>query len=162
MSATPLPSVPVVAVFNTSPDTVAMLRYHLESGGFIVVGVMTYELRDGEIDLEHLVHQHRPSVVIYDIAPPYDQNVRLLRHFQSRPALQACEFVLTSTNSARVSSLVSSDEPVFEIIGKPYDLNEILRAVQEAHKRAAARAGNVDLPNVQAPVPRRDGEGLSH
>ena len=34
---------PVVAIFNTSPDTVEMLRIVLEQAGFVVMGLYTYD-----------------------------------------------------------------------------------------------------------------------
>jgi hypothetical protein len=39
--------------------------------------------------------------------------------------------VLTSTNVRSVKSLVSGAPEMYEIVGKPYDLNEIVQAVRE-------------------------------
>ena len=52
---------PVVAVFNTSPDTVEMLRIVLERAGYVVASVYTYELRDAKIDVEMFMRQHHPT-----------------------------------------------------------------------------------------------------
>lgn len=121
---------PAVGVFNTSPDTVEMLRIVLEREGFIVVGAYTYELRDSKIDVEALVRQHQPKVIIYDIAPPYDRNWRLFAHMRSMPALVGIHFVVTTTNVARVAEVAGPDQELFEIVGKPYDLNRIVSAVK--------------------------------
>jgi hypothetical protein len=40
--------------------------------------------------------------------------------------------VLTSTNPARVAQVAQPDQPVLEIIGKPYDLQNIVEAVRQA------------------------------
>ena len=122
--------VPVVGVFNTSPDTVEMLRIVLEREGFIVVAAFTYDLRDSKIDLEALVRQHRPVAIIYDVAPPYDRNWRLLEHMRSTPALSGINFIVTTTNVARVREVSGPDQQLFELVGKPYDLDQIVAAVK--------------------------------
>ena len=61
---------PVVAIFNTSPDTVEMLRIVLERVGFVVFGAYSYDMRDGKMNITDMVKQHEPDVIIYDVAPP--------------------------------------------------------------------------------------------
>lgn len=123
-------TLPVVAVINSSPDVVDMLRIWFEQAGFVVVGAQTWEVRDGEVDIEAFARQHQPRVVIYDLAPPYEPNWRLLQHMRRMPAMQGREFVLTSTNVQQVQRLINPEEPVLEIIGKPYDLDQLLQAVR--------------------------------
>jgi DNA-binding response OmpR family regulator len=121
----------VVAVFNTSPDTVELLRIVLEEAGFVVVSAFTYELRDGEVDLEAFCRQHRPHVVLYDIAPPYEANWRLFLHLRSTEALRGARFVVTTTHEAHVRKIAGHGEELFEIVGKPYDLGLIVEAVKK-------------------------------
>jgi len=123
---------PVVAIFNTSPDTVEMLRLVLEQAGFVVMGMYTYESRDGRIYVENIFRQHEPEVVIYDIAPPYDKNWREFKHLCSMAALAKRKFVITTTNERRVRE-VAEDPPeeMFEIVGKPYDLGRIVDQVKK-------------------------------
>jgi DNA-binding NtrC family response regulator len=127
---------PVVAVFNTSPDTVEMLRIVLEQAGFVVMGLYTYDVRDGKIELESLMRQHEPDVVIYDIAPPYDKNWREFQHMCSMPSLAKRKFVLTTTNERRLREVVDEEVPtMFEIVGKPYDLGLIVDQVKKLSGR---------------------------
>jgi CheY-like chemotaxis protein len=126
---------PVVAIFNTSPDTVEMLRIVLEQAGFVVMGLYTYEARDGRINIENIFNQHEPDVVIYDIAPPYDKNWREFRHMCSMPALAKRKFVLTTTNMQRVREAVDNPPEMFEIVGKPYDLGVIVEQVKKLSGR---------------------------
>lgn len=130
----------VVAVINSSPDVVDMLRITLEHAGIVVVSTMTWEVRDGEVDLERFVLQHRPKVLVYDIAPPYENNWLLFTHIHGMPVMKDVQFVLTSTNARQVEQYVkSAGYRVYEIVGKPFDLGEIVEAVREAMKARPTR-----------------------
>lgn len=116
-----------------------MLRLTLEHAGIVVVTAMTWEIREGEIDLERFVAQHRPKVIIYDISPPYESNWMLFQHLRSLPPLVDLRFIVTTTNAKQVEHFAKSGEPVYEIVGKPFDLGEIVNAVREALKARATR-----------------------
>lgn len=122
----------VVAIFNTSPDTIELLRIVLEPAGYVVLGAYTYEIRDGEIDVETIVKQHQPRLIIYDIAPPYDRNWRLFEHVSRMPVLKGINFLITTTNARQVREIAGQDAEIFEIVGKPYDLGLICQAVKDA------------------------------
>ena len=128
----------VVAVFNTSEDTTDMLRVVLEQAGFTVVTAFTTALRDGKVDLEALMRQHRPAVVVYDVALPYDANWRLFEHIKASPACDGVQFVITTTNAAHLLAVAGEGQPVLEIVGKPYDLAQLVKAVTNALRRTGA------------------------
>ena len=96
---------PVIAVINSTPDIIDMLRLAIESAGFVVVTALTFEVRDGEIDLDRFIAQHEPIVIVYDIAPPYETNWRLFEHLSAMPMMRGRQFVLTSTNARHVTAL---------------------------------------------------------
>lgn len=120
----------VVAVFNTSPDTVDMLRGVLEEAGFVVVTAFTYDLRDAKVDPEAFMRTHTPAVVVYDIAPPYEQNWRLFQHFRSLPAFRYAKYLLTTTNIERVHEVIGETPVMYEIVGKPFDLARVVDEVK--------------------------------
>jgi hypothetical protein len=135
----------VVAVFNTSPDTVEMLRIVLEQAGFVVVSVYTYELRDGKVDIENLVRQHRPTVAIYDIAPPYEKNWREFQHNRAMDAMKGMKFVITTTNARQVREIAGDVQPVLEFVGKPYDLGLIVNEVKKCFGMSPSPTSSVSI-----------------
>jgi DNA-binding response OmpR family regulator len=121
-----------VAVINTSPDITDLLRRALEPAGIVAVTALTFEIREGGVDLEAFIRQHDPKVIVYDIAPPYDANWRLFQHMSSRPWMRGRQFVLTSVNVKEVEKVAGRTAQIYEIVGKPLDLDAIVRAVKEA------------------------------
>ena len=128
----------VVAVINTSPDTVGLLSDLLGRAGFLVVTTYTHCIRDGTVDLEAFLRTHRPRVIVYDIAPPYERNWQLLQHLRGT-VLNGYQFVLTTTNPSRVEPFVKGDERVYEVVDKDGSLDEILRATREAVRSRPTR-----------------------
>jgi DNA-binding response OmpR family regulator len=127
----------VVAVFNTSEDTTDLLRVVLEQAGFVVVTAFTNRLRDGEVDYTRFLSEHKPKVIVYDIAIPYAGNWALFQHFHAMPASQGIQFVLTTTNAVQVEAIAGREMRLHELVGKPYDLDEIVRAVKDAARKRA-------------------------
>jgi CheY-like chemotaxis protein len=130
---------PVVAVINTSQDVVDMLRIALQEAGIIAMTMLTHEIRDGERDLGAFVAEHRPRAIIYDIAPPYEANWRLFQHLLATRSMADIPIVLTTTNVHHVEQLAGSERRVYEIVGKPYDLDQIVRATREALRARPTR-----------------------
>lgn len=128
----------VVAIINTSPDTVSLLADLLERAGFLVVTLYTHDIRDGRVDLEAFLRTHRPRVILYDIAPPYERNWQFLQHLR-QTVLGGCQFVLTTTNPSRVEPFVKGDDRVYEVVDKASNLDEILRATREAARSRSVR-----------------------
>ena len=112
---------PVIAVFNSSPDTVDLLRTALETHGFQTVIGHIPEVKSGEFDLIAFIQDHAPAVIVYDVSPPYDANWTFLRLVRSAEPVKSRPFVITTTNKPALDSLVGETEAI-EIIGKPYDL----------------------------------------
>src|SRR6266571_1743508 len=127
-------SKPIIAVFNASDDTVELLRTALESQGFHTVVGHIPDVKSGELDLVAFIEHHAPAVIVYDISPPYDANWTFLRLVQNLEPVKGRPFVITTTNKPALDKLVGETEAL-EIIGKPYDLDQVVGAVRAALAR---------------------------
>ena len=125
---------PVVAILNSNDDLVEMLRSLLEHAGFVAVTGHVDDVRRGELDLVNFVKQHEPDVIAYDLVPPYDRSWNYLDLLRDSEPLRGRPFVLTSVNAERAAEVVGHSELVYEIIGKPLDLDRVVAAVKEASK----------------------------
>jgi len=129
----------VVAVLNTSADTIEVLRNVLQHAGFTVVTGFVTDIRDGRLDLEAFMRQHDPAAIVWDIAVPYEQHWQFYQHIKTRQACGRCQFVVTTPNEAAVRKIAGDDQQIYEIVGKPYDLDQIVRAVKEAVRARPTR-----------------------
>lgn len=109
-----------------------MLRTMLEMEGMVAVSAHVSDLRRGQFDFAGFMAEHDPKVVIYDIPPPYDRSWLFFEHLRSLGTMKGRKYVLTSTNPPRVQQIAKPDQPIHEIIGKPYDLELIIDAVKKA------------------------------
>ena len=133
------PAGSVVAVVNTSPDTVDLLRDTVERAGFLVVSCYSHDIREGRLDFEAFMRAHKPAVIAYDIAPPYDRNISLYRHVRTMDATTGVQFVITATNADRVQKLLGHDERVYEVVDRNEDLGKIVDAIKQASKSRPTR-----------------------
>ena len=132
------PRPPVIALINSTPDVIEMLRIAFEYAGFVVVSTYTFLIRQGEINIEAFIQQHQPEAIVYDIAPPYTSNWQLFEHVCQLPGVKGRPFVLTSTNPARVRELAKTDEAIFEIVETPYQIMQLVDVVRQAARRPSA------------------------
>ena len=128
---------PVVAIINTNPDLVELLKARIESAGFVVLVIHIADIRAG-LDVGALVTQHDPKVVVYDVVVPYDRSWRMLEHLRSS-VFEGRQFVLTTPNAAGVRKLVGRDEKVYEILDHTEDIDLIVQAVREASRARPTR-----------------------
>jgi DNA-binding response OmpR family regulator len=128
----------LVAIINTSEEVVEFLREVLEDEGYAHTAEAVLTFRRGERDIEHFLAKHEPTVVIWDIGFPYEQNWRFFCTLRDRGVFGTRGVVLTTTNKSALADAVGADM-VLEIIGKPYDLETILSAVRREQLRRRAR-----------------------
>lgn len=130
-------SQPVVAVINTNPDLVELLKARIESAGFVVLVIHIADIRAG-LDVGAIVAQHDPKVIVYDVVVPYDRSWRFLEHLRER-TFKGRRFVLTTPNGDGVRRLVGRDETVYEIVDHAEDIDVVVQAVREAARARPTR-----------------------
>ena len=128
---------PVVAVVNTNPDLVELLKARIEAAGFVVLVMHIAEVRAG-LDLGAVLAQHDPKVVVYDVVAPFGRNWRFLEHLRTT-LMKDRRFVLTSPNASALQKLIGRDEAVYEILDDGADVDAIVQAVREASRARSTR-----------------------
>ncbi len=128
----------VVAIFNSNPDVVALIRFALERAGFVVVTGHVHEIRGGMLDLPDYVRQHQPRVIVYDLVMPYDRNWQFMAHLRDSEAMRGRHFVVTAPNGSAARKIVGTSETIYEIVQEG-DLDAIVQAVREAAKARPVR-----------------------
>ena len=121
---------PVVAVVNTNPDLVELLKARIEAAGFVVLVLHIADIRAG-LDVGSVLAQHDPQVVVYDVVAPYDRNWRFFQHLREKTFANR-RFVLTSPNADALERIVGRDEKIYEIIDDGADIDAIVQAVRQA------------------------------
>lgn len=129
----------VVAVVNTNPDLIRIMRITLEKAGFVVFEFHIEDIKLGAADVDSLLKQHDPKVIVYDLAPPYDMNWRFLDHLRTATGFKGRQFVLTSVNVRHAEEVIKGDESVYEVLGEEEDMAQLVRAVKEASRSRPTR-----------------------
>lgn len=129
---------PVVAVVNGAEDIVETMKEVLEDEGFNVVGMLISEIKRGRADLVEFMRVHNPLVVVYDVPPPYEESMTFLKLLKDTRALEDRCILLTTTNKRALLQVTGTKAEV-EILGKPFDLAQLVKAVK-AKVRACERA----------------------
>jgi len=120
----------VIAVINSNADTVEMLRLGLQQAGFESVTADIDEIKRGRMDFPRFLEEHDARAVIYDIPPPYDQNWEFFKLLRTTDALRDRAIIVTTTHKGNLEKLVGPTDAI-EIVGKPHDLDQVIRAVRQ-------------------------------
>ena len=123
---------PVVAVVNTNPDLVELLKARIEAAGFIALVIHIADIRAG-LDIGAVLKQHDPEVIVYDVVMPYERNWRFLQHLRET-TFEGRRFVLTTPNAGGLRKLVGRDEKIYEILDDTEDVDTVVQAVREASR----------------------------
>ena len=106
-----------------------LLRRNLKSCGL--------EPSEGRERIEDLILSCRPSVVIFDLDPPYDRSAAIVRDLSDR--FRDCSFVMTCADS----NLALKKAPWlsrYALFQKPYEIDEIANTVRSMVRCAPGKA----------------------
>jgi DNA-binding NtrC family response regulator len=121
---------PVVAIVNTSRESIEQLEKVFAEQGFACVSEYCVAFKRGEQDLEAFFQKHRPQAVIWDIALPYVQNWQFFQaEVLTRQFLPKHCFIVTTANRTVLEILVGPTA-AYELIGRPLDMQAIVDAVK--------------------------------
>jgi CheY-like chemotaxis protein len=125
---------PLVAVVNTSEELADVLASVLEDEGFRTTIAYIVDFKRGRRDLAAFLAEHDPQVLLWDLAIPYEENWAYLQGVLRSPPALGRQVILTTTNKAALERLVGPTEAL-EVIGRPFDLDELVAAVRRATGR---------------------------
>lgn len=128
------PKPKIIAVFNTNPEVLDLVRESLQGAGYATVVAHIDDLKRGRVDMIQFIEEHKPDVIVYDIGPPYDTNWTFLRLMRNSKVMQGRAFVVTTTNKRALEDLTGPSD-VFELLCKPYDLQQIVDACVSAMEK---------------------------
>lgn len=124
---------PAVLVLNGSEDLIEALEELLHDAGFLTRGHRVQDLIRGPLNFDTLVRETRPAVIVYDISVPFDLSWGAFQKLAASPVAAGIPFVLTTTNREGAQEYTGPD--VIELLLKPYDIQQFIRAVTQAVSR---------------------------
>ena len=123
-----------IAIVNSNDELIDILSEVFRRDGYDVVTAHSRDVREGKVELTELMAGSDPAVLLYDVAVPYDENWQFVRGLRQSRELEGRQLILTTTNKRALEQLVGPTD-TYEIVGKPFDVQQI----REAVKRAASR-----------------------
>ncbi len=118
-----------VALIVWNPDVIQLLAFVLRKHDLECIGT---EPSQGVEAIEPLIRAAAPSVVVFDLAPPYTRSATVVQHLMER--FSNYSFVMTCADPilALKSAPFLARYPVFQ---KPYELNEIASTIESMTRR---------------------------
>ena len=123
-----------IGIMNHSPDIIEALKESLQMDGFEVITAEVPVMSKRQVMMKEFIKKHKPTVIVFDIPPPYLENYSFLMTFIDKGHNKKIQFVITTTNKGVLESQVGNTH-VIEMIGKPFDLQEITDAVKQKLKK---------------------------
>jgi len=118
------------AVINSNDDTIEMLRFVLEQAGFNTVTAHIPDIKRGSTDFLEFLKTHEPSIIVYDLGFPYEENWTFLQLLRATEVGSRTKFLLTTTNKHLLSKAIGRDLDAFELSEKPYDIDAFVQSVK--------------------------------
>jgi CheY-like chemotaxis protein len=121
----------VIGILNSTEDVIDLLEAALQGEGYATVAAYIPDFKRGRADLAAWLDRLAPTAILYDIPPPYEENWTFYQQMLGLEAARKHRFVVTTTNLARLEEIAGPVAAV-ELVGKPFDLEDILGRVATA------------------------------
>lgn len=128
---------PLIFILNTSIELIEALETAFQMEGYDTVQEVVTHIKRNKKPLRNVLQGKQPDVMVYDVGLPYKENWEFLHKLRTAPEIVGTSVIITTTNKAALERLIEEDSHAFEItgvIGKPFDLDILLKAVAEAVK----------------------------
>lgn len=122
---------PRVLVVNTSPDVMEALQEVVQQWGYRCDLAEVRSLRFGQVTVDELLGETAPDLVIFDLAPPMDENFKALQQLEQHARGRELPLVVTTTNAEAARPLLAGRQTV-ELLLKPFDLGLLHKLVDVA------------------------------
>ncbi len=132
-----------IGILNSTEDVIDLLTQLLEDEGCAVRAAYIPDFKRGRGDLATWLGDLAPTAVLYDIPPPYDENWAFYQHALSLRESRPHRFIVTTTNMRILEGLAGPTDAI-ELIGRPFDLGEIVDRVRAALAEIGAEAAPVE------------------
>lgn len=117
--------------------------------------VEVFEARDGKEGLE-LIHSQQPNLIILDFLLPKMSGWQVYQEIQKSPQLQAIPLIIMSGRKEEVTERVPEPFGNFAFVEKPFEQEQLLKAIKEATSKANARQAMANLEQPTPAVPASD------
>lgn len=125
---------PTVLLLNGSEDLLEVLAHLVEAEGLHPICVRIPDLERGKEDLARLVRENDPAVIVFDVSVPFGRSWATFQESSALPEVASRPIVLTTTN--KEGAMEYTGPEVIELLLKPYDIGQFLKAVKEALKHS--------------------------
>ncbi len=123
-----------ILIIDDDADTVNLYRRHLETGSYIVRTARTVE------QMETQLAEARPDLILLDVLMPRLDGWKVLQRLKTMPETADIPVIICSVLSQPSLALVLGAE---EVLQKPIDAQDLLKAVRSALRPNRDRRGTV-------------------
>jgi CheY-like chemotaxis protein len=121
-------------IINNNFELIQLLDELLTSEGFETRTFQTFDLKTGKVNLQDILKEFKPVVVLYDVAIPYEENYMFFEKIKETVSseLKNTRVILTTTNKDALEEIVGKTNAI-EVWGKPFDfdLQELLENLRK-------------------------------
>lgn len=129
----------LIAVLDDTADILETLEESLRAEGFQTITAVVTQFKKGKEDFVKFIKDYNPAIILYDIPPPYEDNITFLKLLLATSSMDKRCVILTTTNKAQLEKFTGVKD-VIEIVGKPYDIDLLITAVRTKLKHCANAA----------------------